>query len=98
MNEEKQGLRPLLAGEATEDAAGLRSAADRLYGFREAAHILGVSESTLRKKAAAGEVPHRKVFRQTKFSAADLLAVQHIRPARAGAAGIGRRRARAAVQ
>jgi excisionase family DNA binding protein len=54
---------------------------DRLYGFAEAAELLGVPEATLRKKAAAGLIPCRKVFRHTKFNDEDLLAVQELRPA-----------------
>jgi excisionase family DNA binding protein len=95
VNENKRRWPALSAGQTTTDEDGLRLQADRLYGFVEAASILGVSESTLRKKAAAGEVPHRKVFRQTKFSATDLLAVQEIRPAKASGSGTGRRRATA---
>ena len=50
--------------------------ADRLLNFAEAAQVLGVPKSTLRKKTAAGEVPHRKVFRHVRFSSEDLLAIQ----------------------
>lgn len=55
---------------------------EKLFSFAEAAAVLGVPESTLRKKAAAGEVPHRKIFRHTRFSLADLRAVQELRPRR----------------
>jgi excisionase family DNA binding protein len=49
---------------------------DRLYTFKEAAALLAIPESTLRKKAAAGLVPHRHVFRHTRFSAQDLRDIQ----------------------
>jgi hypothetical protein len=52
---------------------------DRLYSLVEAAGLLNVPVSTLRKKAARDQVPHRKVVRQTRFSASDLLAIQEVR-------------------
>jgi excisionase family DNA binding protein len=64
----------------------------KLYTFREAAELLAIPESTLRKKAAAKVIPSRKVFRHTRFNDQDLLAIQEVqtclRPA------TGRRRAR----
>lgn len=68
---------------------------ERLYTFAEAAQLLNVSESTLRKKVAAGRVPHRKVFRHVRFSAADLEATQIAFAPLVGARGTGRRRTRA---
>jgi hypothetical protein len=65
---------------------------ERLLGFREAAAAVPMSESTLRKKAALGLVPHRKVFRRTMFSEADLTAIQVMRPARLSGTGLRRRR------
>ncbi len=65
---------------------------DQLYNFLDAAKILNIPESTLRKKAAAGLITTRGVFRHTRFSMEDLLAVQVIRPA--AKTGTGRQRAR----
>jgi excisionase family DNA binding protein len=65
-----------------------------LYDFEEAAGLLGISPSTLRKKAAAGVVPFRKVFRRTKFSDDDLMAIQVVHRPPAKDTGTGRRRAR----
>jgi hypothetical protein len=59
-----------------------------VYGFREAAALMGMSESTLRKKAAAGLVSHFMQFGRTKFHEADLLAVRQMRPVRV--TGLGR--------
>jgi hypothetical protein len=64
---------------------------EKLYGFREAAAAVPMSESTLRKKAALGLVPHRKIFRRTMFSEADLTAMQQVRPARLSRTGMRRR-------
>jgi len=69
---------------------------DALYTFAEAAEILKISESTLRKKVAAGLVPHRRVFRHVRFTSCDLEAAQEVRPVRSLAVGTGRRRARTA--
>jgi len=69
---------------------------ERLYSFAEAARLLNVSESTLRKKVAAGRVPHRKVFRHVRFSAADLEATQVVCPPQTAVQGTGRRRTRPA--
>jgi excisionase family DNA binding protein len=66
----------------------------RLYTFDEAAELLGISASTLRKKVAAGEMPHRKVFRHVRFTGDDLKAVQEVRGPRPDAPVTGRRRAR----
>jgi hypothetical protein len=62
-----------------------------VYGFREAAALMGMSESTLRKKAAAGMVSHCKEFGRTKFSEADLLSIRQVRPARVTGLGRGPR-------
>ena len=62
-----------------------------VYGFREAAALMGMSESTLRKKAAAGLVSHCKEFGRTKFSEADLLSIRQVRPARVNGLGRGPR-------
>ena len=59
-----------------------------VYGFREAAALMGMSESTLRKKAAAGLVSHCKEFGRTKFSEADLLSIRERRPARTKGLGM----------
>lgn len=67
---------------------------DRLYSFAEAARLLNVSESTLRKKVAAGRVPHRRVFRHVRFSPADLEASQEVFTPAVGLPGTGRRRTR----
>lgn len=67
---------------------------ERLYSFAEAAHLLQVSESTLRKKVAAGRVPHRKVFRHVRFNAADLAATQEVFTPQVGRQSTGRRRTR----
>jgi hypothetical protein len=66
---------------------------ERSYGFREAAEVTGMSESTLRKKAAKGLVSHFKQFRRTRFTEADLLSIREQRPARVTTSGTGRRRA-----
>ncbi len=67
---------------------------ERLYSFAEAAQLLQVSESTLRKKVAAGRVPHRRVFRHVRFSAADLAATQEVFTPQVGLQSTGRRRTR----
>ena len=73
----------------------------RLYTFTEAAKLLAVPEATLRKKAAAGLVPYRKVFRHTRFNDQDLEAIQQVPTADGGGSrrpvseATGRYRARA---
>lgn len=61
---------------------------EKLYTFAEAAELLAVPEATLRKKAASGIAPHRKIFRHTRFNDEDLQAIQQARPV--VAAGPGR--------
>ena len=65
----------------------------RTYDFGEAADVTGMSESTLRKKAALGLVSHFKQFGRTRFTEADLLSIRELRPARVAPSGTGRRRA-----
>ncbi len=67
---------------------------ERLYNFSEAAELINISESTLRKKVAAGRVPHRRVFRHVRFTAADLEALQEVFIPAPQAQGTGRRRPR----
>ncbi len=68
---------------------------DKLYSFAEAAELLNVSESTLRKKVAAGKAPHRRVFRHVRFNGADLQAMQDVVITSVAVASNGRRRSRA---
>jgi excisionase family DNA binding protein len=68
---------------------------ERLYSFAEAAELLNISVSTLRKKVAAGAVPHRRVFRHIRFSSADLELIQEVRGPRPYRTGTARRRSRA---
>lgn len=67
---------------------------ERLYSFAEAAGLLNVSESTLRKKVAAGRAPHRKVFRHVRFNSADLQAMQDVVVPTLAVTSNGRRRSR----
>ena len=52
---------------------------ERLFTVKEAAALLGIPASTLARKAARGEAPHRRVFRHIRFSAADIEAMQQVR-------------------
>jgi excisionase family DNA binding protein len=65
-----------------------------LYSFAEAAELLNVPESTLRKKVAIGRAPHRRVFRHVRFNSADLQAMQDVVVPSQAAAWNGRRRSR----
>ena len=59
----------------------------RLYTFDEAAAILAVPASTLRRKARENLVPHRRVFKHVRFSESDIEAIQELRGPRARTTG-----------
>ena len=65
----------------------LDDSAQLLYTPAEAARLLRVRESWLRRKAAAREIPFTFLGRHLRFSAADLAAIV----AAARPAGVGRR-------
>ncbi|WP_211271017.1 helix-turn-helix domain-containing protein [Streptomyces yerevanensis] len=58
---------PAQSGNEASAEAGLR-----LYTPAQAAELLQVPESWLRKKAAAGTVQHTRIGRHMRFSHADL--------------------------